>query len=76
VRHIAADNVTAAFAMEDRIRLAVERLQDLPESGRPGFRPGTRELVVAYTAYIVTYRVEQDRVDILHVTHGRRQLTP
>ncbi len=32
-------------------------LADNPEMGRPGRVPGTRELVIARTPYIVPYRV-------------------
>ncbi|HET6521471.1 MAG TPA: type II toxin-antitoxin system RelE/ParE family toxin, partial [Geminicoccaceae bacterium] len=44
-----------------------------PESGRPGRVPGTRELVVSGTPYIVPYRVQGNTVQILRVLHGARK---
>ncbi len=41
--------------------------------GRLGRIPGTRELVVAETAFIVPYRVRDATVEILAVFHGSRQ---
>jgi toxin ParE1/3/4 len=73
VRYVAYDNLTAALHLDARICQSVERLQALPQSGRVGFAPGTRELVVRGTPYLVTYEVGADAVIILHVTHGRRQ---
>ncbi|MGE7367549.1 type II toxin-antitoxin system RelE/ParE family toxin [Neorhizobium sp. NPDC001467] len=34
--------------------------------------PGTRELVVAGTPYIVAYCVKNNRVEVLFVQHGAR----
>lgn len=73
VRYVAYDNLTAALGIDDRIRQAVERLRALPQSGRVGFAPDTRELVVPRTPYLVTYEVSGGAVIVLHVTHGRRQ---
>jgi toxin ParE1/3/4 len=41
--------------------------------GRPGRVPGTRELVVAGTPYIVAYRVTASRVDVLAIIHAARR---
>ena len=40
--------------------------------GRPGRVPGTRELVVPGTRYLVPYRVTGDTLQILRVYHGAR----
>jgi len=40
--------------------------------GRPGRIVGTRELVVAETAYVVPYRVADREVQIPAVFHGAR----
>jgi toxin ParE1/3/4 len=41
--------------------------------GRPGRVPGTRELVVSDTPFILPYRVRDSAVEILAVFHGARQ---
>jgi toxin ParE1/3/4 len=48
-------------------------LADNPHMGRPGRVPGTRELVVTRTPYIVPYRVRGDTLEILRVYHGARR---
>lgn len=48
-------------------------LPAFPQSGRPGRVPGTRELVVPGTAYIVPYRVQGLEVQILRVYHAARR---
>src|SRR5437764_1785820 len=48
-----ADKPAAAPRVIERIRTAVERLQEFPFLGRPGRVEGTRELVIAGTPYIV-----------------------
>jgi toxin ParE1/3/4 len=37
--------------------------------------PGTRELVILGTLYLIAYRVREAEIQILHVLHGR-QLWP
>jgi plasmid stabilization system protein ParE len=74
VTYIAAEDVAAARLVARRIFEAVERLVDRPSAGRPGRVPGTRELVVRNTRYIVPYRVRGDAVEILRVFHTSRRL--
>ncbi|TAI66617.1 hypothetical protein CWO89_07380 [Bradyrhizobium sp. Leo170] len=45
-------------------------LSDNPEMERPGRVPGTRELVIPMTPYIVPYRVAGQTVQVLRVFHG------
>ncbi len=71
-RHIAADNPNAARALHDRIRARVFLLLQTPQIGRPGRVAGTRELVIAATAYIVPYRVHGEKLQILRVHHSAR----
>lgn len=72
--YIAADNQVAARLVVQRIIAAVELLVEQPGLGRPGRVPGTRELVVAKTRYIVPYRVRDDGVEVLRVFHTSRRL--
>jgi toxin ParE1/3/4 len=67
---ITADKPAAAPRVIERIRTAVERLQEFPFLGRPGRVEGTRELVIASTPYIIPYRVKGDVVQIITVLHS------
>jgi addiction module RelE/StbE family toxin len=70
---ISADDPAAARIVVERILTAVARLADEPAIGRPGRVPGTRELVVGRTRYLVPYRVRGDVVEILRVFHASRR---
>jgi toxin ParE1/3/4 len=66
-------NPTAAADVVRRIQVSIDRLKDFPSLGRPGRFPGVRELVVTGLPYIVVYRPEADRVEIVGVFHGARK---
>jgi toxin ParE1/3/4 len=72
-RYIARDNSSAAADVAQRIRDATKLLGDYPAAGRPGRVPGTRELVVAGTPYLLPYRVRAESVEILRVLHGAQK---
>ena len=44
-----------------------------PEMGRPGRVPGTRELVIPRTPFIVPYRLQGNRIQILRIFHSARR---
>lgn len=44
--------------------------------GHAGREAGTREFAVPGTAYIVVYRVRDDRLRILAILHGARNWKP
>ena len=71
--YIARDNPDAGARTALRIATAVEQLTSHPASGRIGRVPGTRELIVTGTPYIVPYRVRGDAVEILRVFHAARK---
>jgi len=71
--YIAAENPTAAARTIERVRVAVERLAASPALGRPGRVPGTRELVVGGTPYIVPYRLKGEVVQIITILHGAQR---
>jgi len=71
--YIARDSPSAAARPVQSIFDAVKQLEDFPAIGRPGRVPGTRELVVTGTPYIVPYRVRLGHVEILRVFHGARR---
>jgi toxin ParE1/3/4 len=61
-------------------RIALEIIQnvedllpDHPHMGRAGRVPGTRELVIPQTPYVVPYRVRNGRIQILRVYHAARR---
>jgi toxin ParE1/3/4 len=51
---------------------AAAHLDSHPRMGRKGRLGGTCELVAARLPFIILYRVERDRVEVLRVIHGRR----
>jgi toxin ParE1/3/4 len=71
---IAIDDPEAARKMVERILHAVAMLAGQPGLGRPGRLPGTRELIVSRTRYVVPYRVRGDVVEVLRVFHSSRRL--
>ena len=70
--YIAQDSPAAARGQIQHILTAVEVLPRFQQSGRPGRRPGTRELVVGRTPYLVPYRLRGEEIQVLRVLHGRR----
>ena len=62
-----ADRITV------RIVASVQQLATFPMSGRPGRVPGTREMVVSNTPFIVAYAVAKTRVVILALYHGAQR---
>lgn len=70
---IGPDNPEAARRVLRRIWDATNMLTDHPHAGRAGRVPGTRELVIAGTPFIIPYRVVEDTVQILRVLHGKRK---
>ncbi len=67
--HIGNESPAAATRVAVQIIAACDRLEYLPERGRPGLVPGTRE-VTALWPYVIAYRVSQDSVEILRIWHG------
>jgi toxin ParE1/3/4 len=71
--YIALDNPEAANRIAAALLAAVERVAERPGLGRPGRVPGTRELVVAGTPFVVPYRVRGSRLEVIAVFHGRQK---
>ena len=74
--HIAADNPSAAIAIDTAIARQVERLVQFPRSGRTGRVTGTRELVIPRTPFIAVHRLTPTDILILRILHGARQWPP
>ena len=72
--YIADDDNAAAQRIALRITDTVEKLlSENADIGRPGRVPGTRELVIAKTPFIVPYRLQGEVLQILRVLHGARR---
>jgi len=70
---IAAESPAAASRLVDRLLdRTASLLSTNPMLGGPGRVPGTRELVISGTAYIVAYRIT-NQVEILAIVHGARE---
>ena len=72
-RFIASDDPAAAARTVERIQTAVRLLAAVPHRARPGRWPGTRELIVPRTSYIVPYRVASGVIEVLRVFHHARR---
>ena len=75
IEFIAKDDFQAALLVVQRIHYTVSLLSDNPSLGHPGRLPGTHELVIPKTRYIVPYRVRPrlQRIEILRVFHTSRK---
>jgi toxin ParE1/3/4 len=72
--YIARRDIAAADRMVDRIVAATERLRLFPYSGndRSDWRPGLQS--IGASPYIILYRVSADRIEIVRVLHGARDV--
>jgi toxin ParE1/3/4 len=73
LEYIAQDNPRAAIEHGDRIAHQVDQIVQYPEIGRPGRKPGTRELVISRTPFIIVYRIKGKRIELLRLLHGSQQ---
>lgn len=71
--YVAVDGARAADQFIGRIQEAATVLARHPMAGRAGRIPGTRELVIAGTPWIIPYRILRGSIDILAVIHGARK---
>jgi len=76
VEYIALSNQTAADQLRHALDRTIEQLLRFPLSGREGRVPGTRELRVGRTPFLVVYRVEGERIRVLRFVHGAREYPP
>jgi len=68
--YIAQDDPRAAQRVVPRVLDSIAQLAEQPGPGRV---PGTRELIVLRTRYIVPYRVRGKTIEILRVFHSSRR---
>jgi addiction module RelE/StbE family toxin len=75
--YIAADNPEAAQRVATRLRKLIQGLAAMPNMGKVGRVFSTRELVtpkIGKTSYVVVYRVREDRLEILRILPGMRNI--
>lgn len=75
--YIAANNPDAAQRVGKRLAELINGLSKMPGLGKPGRVFGTRELItpkIGKTTYTVVYRVKLDRIEILRVLPGMRDI--
>ncbi|MEZ5365272.1 MAG: type II toxin-antitoxin system RelE/ParE family toxin [Bryobacterales bacterium] len=70
VDRIEIDNPNRATEIAREILDRVAALAQFPNLGRPGRRPGTRELVIPGLPFLAIYRLRKDVVEIGRVLHG------
>lgn len=74
--YIAERNAMAAENMDGRIRSGVALLAEHPMMGRSGRVPGTRELPIGGSPFLVVYRIDRGQVRIVRLLHGAQQWPP
>ena len=74
--YIALDNIAVAKQLVQQVFSAVERLEDHPKSGRcpPELERKSRHREVIVGPCQIFYRVEKEKVYILYVMRGEREL--
>ena len=75
--YIAADDPAAAQRVGKRLSEIINGLVKLSNLGKVGRVFGTRELVtpkIGKTVYVVVYRIKSDRIEILRVLPGMRDI--
>jgi plasmid stabilization system protein ParE len=74
--HIHTENPGAAWRLHQRTIQWASRLGQFPHSGRPGRLPGSRELFVVGTPFLLIYSVREAFVSIDFVIHTSQQWPP
>lgn len=70
--YIAQDRPSVAVRVIARIEQSIHYLEFLPNIGRPGILPDTRELSIYKLPYKIVYRFEKDVVFIVNIIHTSR----
>jgi toxin ParE1/3/4 len=71
---ISEDDAVAAKRVVSHILHCIEEwLPPNPHIGHPGRVPGTRELVIPKTPFVVPYRVSNTVLEILRIYHHARR---
>jgi toxin ParE1/3/4 len=71
--YITEENPQSARDLLAEIKKRATILQETPHLGRLGRLEATRELVLAWTHYVLPYRLEDQQIQILAVFHTSRK---
>jgi addiction module RelE/StbE family toxin len=71
--YLEEENPKVAKEFFVKVISTVNQLAKFPELGRVGRVFGTRELVIIGYPYIVPYRVNNNKIEVLRVFHTSRQ---
>lgn len=71
--YIAQDNPLAAIGQDEEIERQVNMLMLHPKIGRSGRLKGTRELVISRTPFVVIYRVQANRIEVIRLLHSSQK---
>jgi len=72
--YVAEDSATAAFGLVSMLRAKALRIGQAPRAypARSNYGNGIRASFSG--SYVILFRVQHDRVEILHIVHGARDL--
>ena len=73
--HIAKDSLDAAIRVEEKIDAEIKSLRELPGKGHA--RHDTRDPSIRFWrvySYLIAYRYDENRVQIVRVVHGGRNM--
>ena len=71
--YIAKERPSAAHQIIQQLQRALDALIQYPLMGRTGRLPGTRELYIAHTPFVLAYRLHSDQIEILGFMHAARR---
>jgi toxin ParE1/3/4 len=67
--YIGRRSPAAASRIAVQLLAACDSLEHLPERGRPGLRPGTREITPIWP-YVILYPIGQEFAEIVRIWHS------
>ena len=70
--YIETRDVQAALELDKLFSTKANKLTTVPQLGKPGRVPGTRELV-AHKRYVLVYEVAGNQIHVLRVLHTARK---
>jgi toxin ParE1/3/4 len=70
IQHARKDNVAAALRIARSLYQSIASLNKFPNQGRSGRVDGTRELPLWPLPFVVVYRVKEDAVEVVRISHG------
>jgi len=71
--YVSEKNSSFPPLMLPRIKKSLKALKSHPFIGRAGRVPGTRELIIVGTPFILPYRIKLETIDLLAFVHSARR---